>query len=86
MSPTPAASTPAQLESAQGICALTFDPLDVGTAVKVVSDDSAGATAIFIGTTRNSFEGLLYSSLGPDLPHLELMPRKTRNSARISSV
>jgi molybdopterin synthase catalytic subunit len=67
MSLAPAASTPARLESTQGVCVLTFEPLDVGTAIKAVGDDGAGATAIFIGTTRNSFQGELPSTLIPEI-------------------
>jgi molybdopterin synthase catalytic subunit len=50
-------SAEAQLNTAEGICVLTYDPLDIGQIVKSVGDDSAGATTVFVGTTRNSFEG-----------------------------
>lgn len=45
------------LETTDGVCVLTHQPLDVEQIVKSVGDDSAGATAVFIGTTRNSFKG-----------------------------
>lgn len=36
---------------------LTFDSLDTDAIIRSVGDDTAGATAVFIGTTRNSFKG-----------------------------
>lgn len=51
------ASTPAQLTNEDGVCVLTYDPLDTPAIVESVNSDEAGAKAIFIGTTRNSFKG-----------------------------
>ncbi|KAL5495380.1 hypothetical protein ACEPAI_843 [Sanghuangporus weigelae] len=53
----PSASTPAELTTPHGTCVLTYDPLDTASIVKSVGSDEAGATAVFIGTTRNSFKG-----------------------------
>ena len=33
------------------------EPLNVNEALMAVADDSCGGTSIFIGTTRDSFEG-----------------------------
>ncbi|KAG6862361.1 hypothetical protein C0995_011801 [Termitomyces sp. Mi166 len=57
MSLSPAASTEVSLATPQGFCALSYAPLDVNSIVKFVQDDGAGAVALFIGTTRNSFKG-----------------------------
>jgi molybdopterin synthase catalytic subunit len=81
----PSASTSAKVETAQSICVLTYDSLDVNTVISAVGDDRAGANAVFIGTTRNSFEGGLCS----DLTYLFLRPihaREICHSVRISGV
>lgn len=52
-----AASVPAKLEAAAGSCELTYDSLDTQTIIDSVRAPEAGALAIFIGTTRNSFKG-----------------------------
>lgn len=36
---------------------LTYDPLDATTIIESVRDDGAGALALFIGTTRDNFNG-----------------------------
>lgn len=53
----PSTSIEAREEVGRSICTLTYKPLDVGEITQSVSDDGAGATAIFIGTTRNSYKG-----------------------------
>jgi molybdopterin synthase catalytic subunit len=53
----PSASVDLYLEIPEGICAITHNPLDVDSIIRSVGDGSAGGTAIFIGTTRNSFKG-----------------------------
>jgi len=53
----PSASVDAHLETLGAICVLTHQALDADQIITSVGDDSAGATAVFIGTTRNSFEG-----------------------------
>jgi molybdopterin synthase catalytic subunit len=40
-----------------GYVALTYDTLDVSAITASIADPSAGAQTIFIGTTRNSFNG-----------------------------
>ncbi|KAK0198160.1 Molybdopterin biosynthesis MoaE [Armillaria mellea] len=54
---TPKASVDIALDVPGGICSITSQPLDVQEIVQSVGDDAAGATAVFIGTTRNSFKG-----------------------------
>ena len=53
----PSASVDAQLDIPEGTCVLTYEPLNVQEIIQSVGDDSAGATAVFVGTTRNSFKG-----------------------------
>jgi molybdopterin synthase catalytic subunit len=36
---------------------LTYDPLDVAQIMNTVRDDGAGALALFVGTTRDNFNG-----------------------------
>ncbi|KDQ63523.1 hypothetical protein JAAARDRAFT_189089 [Jaapia argillacea MUCL 33604] len=50
-------SVDARSETDWGICVLTHTPLDVPQIIQSVGDPAAGATAVFIGTTRNSFKG-----------------------------
>ncbi|KZT72832.1 molybdenum cofactor synthesis 2 [Daedalea quercina L-15889] len=52
----PSASTDAMLQIPEGICVLTHDVLCVNDIIQSVGDDRAGATAVFIGTTRNHFQ------------------------------
>lgn len=54
----PGTSTAAREDWGGGTCVLTYAPLDVDAIMRSVRDDNAGATAIFIGTTRNSFKGI----------------------------
>ena len=53
----PAASAEARLETEDGVSVLTYNRLDAQEIMLSVGDDQAGATALFIGTTRNSFKG-----------------------------
>ena len=53
----PSASVEARLEIPEGVCVLTYEKLDTQAIIQSVADDGAGATAVFIGTTRNSFKG-----------------------------
>lgn len=57
MASAPSASVEARLDIPEGTCALTYEPLDTQAIIESVADDGAGATAVFIGTTRNSFKG-----------------------------
>ncbi|KIJ68503.1 hypothetical protein HYDPIDRAFT_106701 [Hydnomerulius pinastri MD-312] len=61
--PVPSTSTAAREEWEGGICVLTYEPLDVNAIMQSVRDDTAGATAVFIGTTRNSFKGKVVTRL-----------------------
>ncbi|XP_017475538.1 PREDICTED: molybdopterin synthase catalytic subunit [Rhagoletis zephyria] len=42
---------------------ITRDPLDVGAISTLVSHEKCGAISLFVGTTRNSFEGKTVCSL-----------------------
>ncbi|KAK7694733.1 hypothetical protein QCA50_001921 [Cerrena zonata] len=53
----PSASVEAVEEISEGIAVLTYNPLNSDEIIRSVADDRAGATAVFIGTTRNSFKG-----------------------------
>jgi len=53
----PPASIAAKLEIPEGTFVLTYDKLDSEAIIQSVQDGGAGATAVFIGTTRNSFQG-----------------------------
>lgn len=53
----PPASSAAKLKIPEGTFALTYDKLDSEAIIQSVQDDTAGAIAVFIGTTRNSFQG-----------------------------
>jgi len=55
----PPASVATKLEIPEGTFALTYDKLDSEAIIRSAQDDSAGAIAVFIGTTRNSFQGVL---------------------------
>ncbi|KAF8078673.1 molybdenum cofactor synthesis 2 [Lyophyllum atratum] len=57
MSLSPSTSVEASIRIPQGVCGLSYTPLDVAQIIQSVQDDSAGATSVFIGTTRNSFKG-----------------------------
>ncbi|KAI0375080.1 molybdenum cofactor synthesis 2 [Pilatotrama ljubarskyi] len=63
MASSPSASVEARLDIPEGTCALTYEPLDVQAIITSVADDGAGATAVFIGTTRNSFKGKVVTRL-----------------------
>jgi molybdopterin synthase catalytic subunit len=54
---TPSASVDAVYNFEHGVCVLTHEPLDTQMISSSVGDRAAGATVVFIGTTRNSFEG-----------------------------
>ncbi|KAH7925212.1 molybdenum cofactor synthesis 2 [Leucogyrophana mollusca] len=60
---TPSTSTEARSEIPEGICVLTYNPLNTEEIIRSVQDDGAGATAVFIGTTRNSFKGKVVTRL-----------------------
>jgi len=53
----PPASVAAKLQIPEGTFVLTYDKLDSEAIIRSVQDDTAGAIAAFIGTTRNSFQG-----------------------------
>ncbi|EIN13803.1 Molybdopterin biosynthesis MoaE, partial [Punctularia strigosozonata HHB-11173 SS5] len=42
---------------------LSYAPLQVDEIIASVGDDGAGATAVFLGTTRNSFKGKVVTRL-----------------------
>jgi molybdopterin synthase catalytic subunit len=49
-------------EYSEGYCELTYASLDVLSVVESVKSHRAGALAIFVGTTRDTFQGT-YSAL-----------------------
>ena len=55
----PPSSVAAKLEIPEGTFVLTYNKLDSEAIIRSVQDDTAGAIAVFIGTTRNSFQGAL---------------------------
>lgn len=57
MEGAPPSSTSEHTITDEGECRLTYEPLDVQSIIKSVGDDAAGGTAVFIGTTRDSFKG-----------------------------
>ncbi|KAI0639483.1 molybdenum cofactor synthesis 2 [Trametes polyzona] len=63
MASAPSASVAARLDIPEGTCALTYEPLNAQAIIQSVADDGAGATAVFIGTTRNSFKGKVVTRL-----------------------
>ncbi|KAH9944316.1 molybdenum cofactor synthesis 2 [Epithele typhae] len=60
---TPSASIEARSDTPDGTCVLTYSALDTQDIIQSVADDGAGATAVFIGTTRNSFKGSVVTQL-----------------------
>ncbi|KAJ7125629.1 Molybdopterin biosynthesis MoaE [Mycena crocata] len=56
------ASVEGSLQLANAVCALSFS-LDVQHIISSVGHDGAGATAVFIGTTRNSFKDKVVTRL-----------------------
>ncbi|TFK57059.1 MoaE-domain-containing protein [Heliocybe sulcata] len=57
------ASVDARHGTELGVAVLTHQPLNNQEIVASVADDGAGATAVFIGTTRNSFKGKVVTKL-----------------------
>ncbi len=54
----PPTSVSGSIKSRHGdVALLTYDELDEKEAIRMVSDDGAGATVLFSGTTRDSFKG-----------------------------
>ena len=52
-----AASFAIKHETTLGSCELTYEALNSQAIIDIVRSPEAGALAIFIGTTRNSFKG-----------------------------
>jgi molybdopterin synthase catalytic subunit len=57
MALTPDTSLDALLTISEGTCCITHAPLNTDEIIRSCGDGSAGAIAVFIGTTRNSFKG-----------------------------
>jgi len=83
----PPASVAAKLQITEGTFVLTYDKLDSEAIIRSVQDDTAGAIAAFIGTTRNSFQGASPTTLPftPRFPRI-LCPRSGRDAIGIPSV
>ena len=84
----PPASVAIKLEIPEGTFVLTYDKLDSGTIIQSVQDDTAGAIAVFIGTTRNSFQGASNNSSIFLCAFMEIAlgPRSGRHAFGISSI
>lgn len=41
---------------------LSSDNIDINAAIETTRDSAAGAVSTFIGTTRNTFEGMIISN------------------------
>ena len=56
---------PQSLESDDGFCtvSLTYDPLSSDSILRTVRSPAAGANVLFLGTTRDQFEGRAVSKL-----------------------
>ncbi|KAH7916563.1 Molybdopterin biosynthesis MoaE [Hygrophoropsis aurantiaca] len=59
----PNTSVEARAEISEGVCVLTYNPLNTNDIIQSVQNDGAGAIAVFIGTTRNSFKGKVVTRL-----------------------
>lgn len=83
----PPASVAAKLRIPEGTFVLTYEKLDSEAIIRSVQDDTAGAIAAFIGTTRNSFQGALPTALpfAPRFPRI-LGLRSGRDALGIPSV
>lgn len=60
---TPSTSVASREEWGRNVCVLTYDELDVQSITRSVEDDGAGATVVFVGTTRNTFKGKVVTRL-----------------------
>jgi molybdopterin synthase catalytic subunit len=56
---------PQLVESEDGLCtvSLTYEPLSSDTILRSIRSPAAGANILFLGTTRNSFDGRAVSKL-----------------------
>ncbi|KAE8229895.1 hypothetical protein CF326_g5113 [Tilletia indica] len=60
----PPSSVPARTTTELGdVAELTYDPIDEGAVLRAVRDPGAGATCLFVGTTRDEFQGRAVSRL-----------------------
>ena len=50
------------LQIPEGVCVLTYECLNVDQIRCSVTNNGAGATVVFVGSTRDSFQGALMSS------------------------
>lgn len=83
----PAASIDERLEIQEGVCAITHAALDVDEIIRLVGDGGAGGTAVFIGTTRNSFKGAFVpAKYNKYLIRSVSTFREGRDKARVPSV
>lgn len=86
MALSPLASASASLTLPEAECILTYDPLDASKIITSVQDDGAGATAVFIGTTRDSFKGVHVCSFHLIFSQQQFLIRKDCQSFGISSI
>ncbi|KAE9408136.1 molybdenum cofactor synthesis 2 [Gymnopus androsaceus JB14] len=63
MSLAPSASVPGSIELPGAVCSISNELDSIETIMKQVADDRCGASTIFIGTTRDSFQGRAVNKL-----------------------
>lgn len=73
----PSTSVEAREEVGRSICVLSYKSLKIDEIIKSVSDDGAGATALFIGTTRNSYQGTDHAN-APESSHVLILTNLLR--------
>ncbi len=54
-------SITAEVTNDENYCSLTHDVIDVTSIINLARCDKAGAVSTFLGTTRDFFEGILFS-------------------------
>jgi molybdopterin synthase catalytic subunit len=65
----PSTSVEAREEVGRSVCVLSYKSLEIDEIIKSAGDDGAGATALFIGTTRNSYQGTSHANV-PESSHV----------------
>jgi molybdopterin synthase catalytic subunit len=66
----PSTSVEAREEVGKSVCVLSYKSLEIDEIIRSVSDDGAGATALFIGTTRNSYQGTSHVNVTESSPFI----------------
>jgi molybdopterin synthase catalytic subunit len=66
----PSTSVEAREEVGKSVCVLSYKSLEIDEIIRSVSDGGAGATALFIGTTRNSYQGTNHKNVPESSPFI----------------